>query len=185
VLGLAAMWGILMSVALTLLLLWFNLRKDDRANRIGLMAPSYLPLGQTLGLGVALMAAVFILSWAYSTYIIPGVDMQAGIRKMLEAIPKTPFNFILKLLAVAVAAPIVEELLFRGYLQNALKAKMSAPLAITLSALVFALVHFEPYAIPILFSLGAAFGYLYHRTGSLKTNIALHVINNALALLFS
>ncbi len=184
VLGLTAMWGILLSVALTLLLLWFNMRKENRMERIGLMAPSALPMAQTIGYGVGLMVLVYALTWVYSTYIIPGVDMQGATRKMLEAIPKTPFNFVLKLLAVAVAAPIVEELLFRGYLQNALKSKMSAPLAIALSGLVFALIHFQPYAIPALFALGASFGYLYHRAGSLKTNIALHVINNGLALAF-
>ena len=31
-------------------------------------------------------------------------------------------------------------------------------------------------------SLSIAIGYLYHRTGSLRMNIALHMANNAVAL---
>jgi uncharacterized protein len=46
-------------------------------------------------------------------------------------------------------------------------------------------VHLQPYAIPGLMSLSIAFGYLYHRTGSLRTNIILHMANNAFALILT
>jgi membrane protease YdiL (CAAX protease family) len=80
---------------------------------------------------------------------------------------------------------VVEELLFRGFLQNALAKYVPIWGAIFLSSFLFALVHGQPYAIPGLMSLSIAFGYLYHRTGSLRTNIILHMANNVFALLVS
>jgi len=56
---------------------------------------------------------------------------------------------------------------------------------ILLSSFLFAVVHMQLYAIPGLMSLSIAFGYLYHRTGSLRTNIILHMANNAFALVVS
>jgi membrane protease YdiL (CAAX protease family) len=34
-------------------------------------------------------------------------------------------------------------------------------------------------------TLSIAFGYLYHRTGSLRTNFILHMANNVFALLMT
>jgi uncharacterized protein len=184
-LSILAMWSIILASAITILLVWFNLKKEGRADKIGLFAPSKIPLKETLGLGVALLAVSYGLTWAYSTYVIPGVDMQGEIKALLAALPKTPIYFLLQFVAVAIAAPIVEELLFRGYLQTALTNRFSPMIAILLASFLFALVHFQPYAIPALMLIGLTFGYLYHRTGSLKVNIALHVVNNALAIAFS
>ncbi len=181
----SVLWGLLISGVITLALLWFNLRKDGRAAQIGLFASSKLNLGTTLGTGVALIAGAFALNWVYTTYIIPGVELQDELRALLKALPATPLNFILKYVAVAMMAPVIEELIFRGYLQNSFKSSMNRHAAIWLGAFVFACIHFQPLATPALMVLGAAFGYLYDRTGSLKTNIVLHCANNALALFLS
>jgi uncharacterized protein len=178
-------WSIVSSALLTLALLWLNLRKGDRAEQIGLFAPSRLPMAQTLGLAAVLILGAMGLNWVYATYVIPGVDLQGAIKALLEALPKDAFNTVLKFVAVALLGPAIEEILFRGYLQTALMKKFGPAIAITAASFIFALVHMEPAAIPALMALGAAFGYLYYKTGSLKTNIALHMLNNAAALVFS
>jgi uncharacterized protein len=180
-----AMWGVIGAGGLILLLLWFNLRKPGHAERIGLFASPRIGWPMTLAWGAGLILASFVFNWAYSTYVIPGVDMQAGVKEMLKALSSTPLNIALKFLVVAGIAPAVEELLFRGYLQSAFAPRMNGHAAVWLAAFVFSLVHMQPSAIPALMTLGAAFGYLYQRTGSLRTNIALHMINNAAALLLS
>jgi uncharacterized protein len=111
--------------------------------------------------------------------------MQEEMAKILASIPRTPMNIAAGFFAIAIAAPLVEELLFRGLLQNSLARHMPIWGAIILSSLCFAAVHLQPYAIPGLMSLSIAFGYLYHRTGSLRMNILLHMANNAFALLIT
>ncbi len=111
--------------------------------------------------------------------------MQDEMAKLLASIPRTPVNIALGLFAIAVVAPLIEELLFRGLLQNALMHHVPAWAAILLSALFFAVVHMQPLAMPALMALGAAFGYIYYKTGSLRMTIILHMINNTLALVLT
>lgn len=179
------LWGLVLAAFIQLLLMWLYLRKDGRIGLLGLGDFGRMSLGRATGLAFVLVAAAMAFNYVYATYIIPGVGMQEEMAKILAAIPRTPVNIIAGFFAIAVAAPLVEELLFRGLLQNALARYLPIWGAIILSSLGFALVHLQPYAIPGLMSLSLAFGYLYHRTGSLRTNIILHMVNNALALLLT
>lgn len=184
VVALGGIWGLVVSGLITVGLLMLHLRKSGRKDAIGLFAPSQLSVVKTLGIALGLLAIAYALNWLYSTYVVPGVELQKDIKLMLAAVPRTPLNMVVLFLAAAVMAPLVEELLFRGYLQTSLKHHMGGTWAILVSALIFSLVHMQPLAIPGLFALGAAFGYIYDRTGSLKTNILLHLANNALAVAF-
>ena len=176
------LWGLISSAVIQLALMWFYLSKDKRARLLGLTHFGRLSVWRTIGMALLLVVAAMIFNFVYSTYVIPGIGMQEEMAKMLASIPRTPVNIAAGFLAIAVLAPVVEELLFRGFLQNALTRHMPFWAAIILSSFGFALVHGQPYAIPGLMSLSLAFGYIYHRTGSLRTNIILHMANNALAL---
>ena len=150
---------------------------------LGLNDFGRIPLHKATGLAILLVVAAMAFNLAYATYAIPGIGMQEEMAKILAGIARTPFNMAAMFFAIAIAAPVVEELLFRGFLQNALTKYLPIWGAILLSSFLFALVHLQPYAIPGLMSLSIAFGYLYHRTGSLRTNIILHMANNIIALL--
>lgn len=178
-------WGLLASAVIQLSLMGLYLRKDGRAEALGLHDFGNIPLRKASGLAILLIIAAMAFNFIYATYVIPGVDMQAGMAKILAGIERTPLNMAAMFFAIAIAAPVVEELLFRGFLQNALAKYVPIWGAIFLSSLLFALVHLQPYAIPGLMSLSIAFGYLYHRTGSLRTNIIMHMANNVFALLVS
>jgi uncharacterized protein len=169
------LWGLVLSAAVQLLLMWLYLRKPGR----------HMPPLRALGLAVLLVIAAMAFNFIYATYVIPGIGMQEEMAKILASIPRTPVNIAAGFFAIAIAAPLVEELLFRGFLQNSLARHMPIWGAIILSSLCFAAVHLQPYAIPGLMSLSIAFGYLYHRTGSLRMNILLHMANNAFALLIT
>lgn len=183
--GVAVLWGLVVSAIIQIGLLVLYLKKDNRYHRIGLDSFGNMSFGRTVSLAFALVLTAMIANYVYATFVIPGIGMQADMAKMLAEIPRTPLNIGLGFFAIAVAAPVVEELLFRGLLQNALARFVPIWGAILLSSLVFAAVHGQPYAIPGLMSLSIAFGYLYHRTGSLRTNIILHMLNNAAALLLT
>jgi uncharacterized protein len=179
------LWGLVSSAVLQLFLMWLYLRKDDRMQRLGLTHFGRISFGRATIMAVVLVAAAMIFNYVYATYVIPGIGMQEEMAKMLASIPRTLPNVAAGFFAIAIAAPVVEELLFRGLLQNALAKYLPIWGAIILSSFLFALVHLQPYAIPGLMSLGIAFGYLYHRTGSLRTNIMLHMVNNAAALILT
>jgi uncharacterized protein len=176
------LWGLVASAAVQLTLLALYLRRNGRWRALGLDSFGRMQPLTALGLAAGLIVAAMLFNFVYATYIIPGMPMQEEMAKMLASIPRTPLNIFAGFFAIAIAAPLVEELLFRGLLQNALARHLPVWGAILLSSFAFAAVHLQPYAIPGLMSLSIAFGYLYHRTGSLRMNIALHMVNNAVAL---
>lgn len=176
------LWGLILAAIVQLLLMWLYVRKDARLELLGLTHFGRLSAVQTLAMAMMLVVAAMFFNFIYATYVIPGIGMQEDMAKLLSSIPRTPANIAAGVFAIVVAAPLVEELLFRGFLQNSLARHMPFWAAIILSSFGFALVHGQPYAIPGLMSLSLAFGYIYHRTGSLRTNIILHMVNNAVAL---
>ena len=180
--AIGVVWGLVGAGILMLGIIGWNLRKPARAIKIGLFSPSRLSLAETALTAFTLLVGAFFINWVYATYVVPGVEMQAELQAILKALDTTTMGLILKVIAVAILAPLIEEILFRGYLQTALAERMNHHVAIWLAALIFAIIHLQPMAIPALMILGAAFGYIYHRTGSLKTCIVLHMLNNGLAL---
>jgi membrane protease YdiL (CAAX protease family) len=183
--SMAIIFGLVGSAVIQLILMWLYLRKNDRIKLLGLHDFGKIPLHKATGLAFLLVVAAMIFNFLYAQYVIPGIGMQDDMKKILAEIARTPVNMAAMFVAIAIAAPIVEELLFRGFLQNALTKYVPVWGAIILSSFLFSLVHLQPYAIPGLMSLSLAFGYLYHRTGSLRTNIVLHMANNAFALFVS
>jgi membrane protease YdiL (CAAX protease family) len=87
------------------------------------------------------------------------------------------------LFAIAVMAPIGEEIAFRGYLFPALTRWRGPWIGALVTALLFGLAHIATYP-PEILPMMAAFGFgaciLYWFTGSLLPCVALHALNNAI-----
>jgi membrane protease YdiL (CAAX protease family) len=183
--ALPTIWALVISNLITIGLLWLYLKKPERLAAIGLDRWSRESFGRTLVYAILLIGGALAFNYCYETYVVPDVKMQEQLRLLFAAIPKTTFNMALLLFAGAILAPIVEEVLFRGLLQNALAHKLPIWAAIGISALLFGAVHFDYYAFPVLAIMGVIFGVLYHLTGSLRVTILAHLINNSAALLLT
>lgn len=88
--------------------------------------------------------------------------------------------------AVAVGAPIAEEVFFRGLLLSALRRRLSDAPAIVVCGLLFGLAHAsgtEAAAIPALMIFGAILAYCAVRTGRLGAGIVAHMAFNALTVI--
>ena len=96
------------------------------------------------------------------------------------------------LLIVVLLAPFVEEVLFRGLVFGNLKGK-SRPVAYVVSCALFALLHVWQFAVvyqDVTYFLlmlqylvpGAVLAWVYDRSGTLWTSIALHALANALSV---
>ena len=96
----------------------------------------------------------------------------------------TPFEALLVIGGAAVVAPIAEEMIFRGFFQGQLEAGYGdATRAVVYSALLFMVLHFNPWWALQIYLLGMVLGYLTWRTGSIWPAIVLHALNNLLAVL--
>lgn len=106
-------------------------------------------------------------------------------------------NIWLDLLAVSIFAPVFEEWLCRGMVLRGLlnykhvdkegnEVNGIKPVnAILISALFFAVIHFNPWQAIPAFMLGCLFGYVYYKTGSLKLTMLMHFTNNTFAVIIS
>ncbi len=96
-------------------------------------------------------------------------------------------ELILLISSAVVVAALVEEALFRGFLQRTLEKHINVTQAVVYGSLIWTLFHLTPYsftqAIPI-FLFGFLLGYFSWRTNSIMPGIICHAINNGIALLF-
>ncbi len=81
---------------------------------------------------------------------------------------------------LAILAPLIEELLFRGLLYGYLRGRAGVAVSVIVSALIFAVLH---VVIPPLFVMGAIMAVLAERNRSLWPSIALHATNNGLIVI--
>jgi membrane protease YdiL (CAAX protease family) len=86
-------------------------------------------------------------------------------------------------LSVVVAAPIVEELFFRGFLFAGIRKLIGVWPAALISSLVFAVVHAQSGLIIPFTGVGLLLAYLYHRSRSIYVPIAMHFFFNAVSFL--
>jgi membrane protease YdiL (CAAX protease family) len=91
---------------------------------------------------------------------------------------------IAAVLIIVVAAPLTEELFFRGFFFAGLRSRWSLWPSAIVSGAVFGLVHAPtgPTAAIPLAGLGVGLAWLYERSGSLWPSITAHFLNNGLAI---
>ncbi|WP_428670607.1 lysostaphin resistance A-like protein [Reyranella sp.] len=108
-----------------------------------------------------------------------GIEPQ-GMKKVIEFVPE---QVIPSLLLLAVLAPIVEELVFRGLIYGWIAGRWGTMAGFIVSSLAFAAAHFEPAHIVLVLPLGLLFGWMRRRTDSLLPSLVCHILNNGFALL--
>ena len=85
---------------------------------------------------------------------------------------------------LVIAAPIFEELLFRGFLFEGLRYSRIGNLgAIIITSALWASIHlqYELFEVVSIFLIGLLFGYAKIKTGSLYTSIIMHALMNLAA----
>ena len=90
--------------------------------------------------------------------------------------------FFVGLILVLFVGPVVEEIFFRGFLYNALKAKWGKGWAIFSSGFLFAILHANLIGLLPITLLGCTLAYVYALTGSLTASITIHILHNSIVM---
>jgi membrane protease YdiL (CAAX protease family) len=105
---------------------------------------------------------------------------------LMQVLQQAPLTMVL---IAVVGAPPVEELLFRGLLMHSfgsLKDKRRLWAVSIISSVVFGLMHAgpsEPLNMLVYIAMGAVFTMTYVKTKDIRYSIALHFLNNFIALM--
>ena len=168
-------------LAVTLAAVAFFLAGDDGRpappERLGLRRPS------RSAFGIALVGLVAYLTFAivYGSFIHPH---QKDITRSLGYGKGAGASIAVGILIIG-AAPISEEIFFRGFLFGGLRRRLPFVAAAVISAAVFGAFHYTGSGsltvLPQLAALGLVQAWIYERSGSIVPTIGLHMLNNALA----
>ena len=176
-LGIAETVSATLVVALTLFLAWLR-RGPPVRQYLGLEAA---PRGVTLRWLLYTVAAVALFEVAAHVAGYPSVpDWMIDVYRTARSLPLLVF-------ATVVAAPVVEEVVFRGFLFEGLRRSWLGDAGtIFLTALLWASIHlgqYQMFYVAQIFVLGLALGLARTRTGSLLTAMAMHALVNVVATL--
>lgn len=135
--------------------------------------------GLLWGLGVYLLFLPLVMR--LMLWISGGAEAPQESVRQLE-VAEGPLTLLVLFANIALAAPLHEEILFRGLLQGALRRVFPAPVAIAIAAGVFAAMH-GPVWLPVLV-LGLLLGWLYERSRQLGLAIAVHLAHNLITFVY-
>ncbi len=145
-----------------------------RPVRAGAVLLAYVPFA------VVWLLFVFVYLRGMHAIGVP-VPPQETLQQLAEQGVQTPGLGRMTAILV-VGAPLMEELVFRGYLLTALRVRLPAVAAQLVTAALFGIVHGWLYAVPIGV-LGLFFGWLRARHDALLPSMLAHAVHNALTML--
>jgi membrane protease YdiL (CAAX protease family) len=106
----------------------------------------------------------------------------AWVRMLNEQLPRGPLALALAGLALVVAAPLAEELVFRALLHRLVSGVWGALPGALISSLVFAIAHAEPWFLLGLVGIGLMLAVVWEGTRSLPAVWLAHALHNAFSL---
>jgi len=96
--------------------------------------------------------------------------------------PMENTSALILIIGVGLIAPIVEELIFRGFIFYRLKNAFSIWSAIIIQAIFFAVFHGNIIQMSYAFFIGIILGILVYKSNSLYPAIILHILNNTMSI---
>ncbi|XP_039160887.1 uncharacterized protein LOC104433628 [Eucalyptus grandis] len=151
--------------------------------RYDLKEPFNLQRGWLLWAGIGLIGALLAVAvTGYAMSLFSGETPQRetdALVRLLPLIGSSGVSTACLLGITGVLAPFLEETIFRGFFMVSLTKWVPTPVAVLISAAVFALAHLTPGEFPQLFVLGTALGLSYAQTRNLITPITIHSLWNS------
>lgn len=129
-------------------------------------------------LGMA--ASISLNDWIALSGIITIFD---GFEEVAEALYGG--SLLVEFLAIAVAAPLIEELIFRGLVYQRIRRLSGVRMAVILSALYFGVYHMNIVQGIYAFLLGGLLAWVYEKYQTLWAPILFHASANLLSVIFS
>lgn len=135
-----------------------------------------------LGVGVGVVAQFFVVPLIYFPFrsLVHKGDLERPARELVDRAHGPAF--LVFAAVIAIGAPVVEELFFRGLLLRSLQRYLADGPAVVVSGLIFGASHFEPLQFPALALVGVFFAVLVVKTGRLGPAIWAHVAFNTITV---
>lgn len=150
----------------------------QRVPRLGM----WLALAGATSLGLRLVATGYAGFMLSMHWLLPGWDSNPA-----KYFPQGALGSAVLVFIIVLAAPLVEEVIFRGVLLPSLASRFGMPWGIAVTVVVFAAMHLNPFSFAPILLVGWALAMLFLRSRSLWVSVACHSAFNGIgivALLF-
>lgn len=138
-----------------------------------------------VGIGIGLASQIVIGNVFTRLYDLFGVDPEEvgqSAEALTDSARGSAVGVVLLFLVVGLGAPVFEELFWRGLWLGALSRRLGTVLAVVISSVLFAAVHFAPYDFPLLVCIGLVLAVLRVHFDRLGPAIWAHLAFNLLAV---
>ena len=128
---------------------------------------------------------VGLVTWPFRTWF-PEVFDVAKVEDRARGLydsARGPWLVVLALVVV-IGAPLVEELVYRGFVQAGLSSRIHHVAAVVITAAWFAGIHGRVAELPGLFAFALVLGIAFQLTGRLGMSVTAHLAFNATGLAF-
>lgn len=117
---------------------------------------------------------------------VTGIEVSSGMHPIVPLIQNGGGWRLAPIIATAViGAPLIEELMFRGFLYRALRSRVGAAASIVISGFFFAGIHPQGIlGVPMLAAIGIALAAVREWRGSLVAPVVTHACVNGATLAF-
>lgn len=166
--------------SLGLLILW--LKRKYIINIKSMFSMEKISIIFLIPMTITIVGLGFLLSEVanFTTRVLPMSDFWLKIFNSMTGDGFAPWKGIL---GVVVVAPIVEEIIFRGIVLRGFLKHYSVRKSILLSALLFGIIHMNPWQFVGAFVAGIILGWWYVKTNSITTTIFGHALNNGMSFI--
>jgi len=171
--------GFVIQYGVIALIVWGIAGLGQRAELLALRRPT--SWGRAGRIGVGIVIGMVVLTGVLEPLLHPGRE-QGLTPSRWE--PSHAGAYVANGIAIAVLAPVIEELTFRG-LGFSLLRRYGEWTAILLVGLAFGLAHGLVEALPLLVAFGIGLAYLRSRVDSVYPGMVVHCTFNAAALIFA
>ena len=128
----------------------------------------------------------FVLGFLYLIGIV-APDLMESYNDAAQSLDTgtSAFSLVISFLALVIAAPITEELIYRNIAISNMRSRLPAVVSVFLSSIIFGLFHGNLIWMLYAGALGLVFGFLYVKSGSIYSSLAVHIVFNLLGFLYS
>lgn len=168
------------AVILLAFVLWFTFRRKDALGEMGVkpIKISHVPGLAVFGLSVQAVTSITIAIFSVFTGPL-GEETQQSYDNMFGS-ETTLSMFIF----MAVATPVIEEIVFRGLIHKSMREVMPRSAAVVLSSLCFGLCHGEFYRVVYATLLGILLAAVYEKYSSILPSVIIHMAFNSMSFVY-
>ena len=202
-LGVQVLGGIIIGIPMAI----FEISEESLFNGVGMILISIISFGVVIFIGfkkskksfneVFMFNNVSLYLWISTIIFMIGfVILSSELDNLLQYVLPMPQLFqdlfqsllvneyiIISIILVGIIPAFVEEMLFRGVILSGFTQNYSMKKSILLSALLFGLIHLNPWQFVTAFIVGIITAWLFIKTKSIILCVYIHLFNNILAVI--